>query len=156
MIGRTLTACCALPLALGAQRPSPLLVRPLQDLRFGVLIPGVPTTIDPLQLAFSGQIEVTASRGAMIEVRYTLPNSMRLVGGSQQVRLQFDARSGGASAARSPTDIVRFDPRAPARFRFVTTDRASFFLGGQALPTRGQRVGSYAAPVVVTITNLGL
>jgi hypothetical protein len=152
----TLTALCWLPLALGAQGPSPLAVRPLQDLQFGVLIPGVPTVIDPVRLSNSGQLEVVASRGATIELRYTLPKALDHTSSGGRIRVDFDATSGAVSASRSLTDLVRFDPRAPVRFRFVSTDRATFFLGGLVSPTRGQKLGGYRAPIIVTVTNLGL
>jgi hypothetical protein len=147
---------CVTPLALCAQGPSPLAVRPLQDLNFGMLIPGVPSLVDPLTLTRSGQLEVQASIGAIFEVRYTLPDALRSVSGGTRLRLDFTPTSGGASASRTPTDLIRFDPRVPTRFRYVTTDRATFFLGGEARPTPGQRLGMYTAPIIVTITNLGI
>lgn len=143
------------PLALRAQGPAPLAVRPLQNLNFGILIPGVPATVDPLTLSRSGQIEVQASIGAVFEVRYTLPDALTGPAGAR-LGLTFTPTSAGASASRTPTDLIRFDPRVPTRFRYVTTDRATFFLGGQVRPIAGQRLGAYSAPIIVTITNLGI
>lgn len=150
---RALVLCALLPLFARAQA-APLLVRPIQNLSFGFLLPGVPTTIDPLTLSRSGQIEVQASLGAIFEIRYTLPTA--LTGPSGTLPLVFGSASAGASASRTPTDILRFDPKVATRFRFQTTDRATFFLGGEARPRTGQATGAYSAPIIVTITNLGV
>lgn len=156
---RSTTLCCALlaglllPLSLQAQT-APLVVRPIQNLSFGFLIPGVNTTIDPLTLSRSGQIEIQAGIGTALEVRFTLPTV--LGGPAQTLPVRFGSTSAGVSASRTPTDVLRFDPGAAARFRFVTTDRATLFLGGEARPRAGQRTGAYSAPIIVTITNLGI
>lgn len=136
----------------GAPARAQLVVRPLQDLSFGFLLPGVRTRVDPLDLARSGQVELLAPRGTVFEVRLTLPAAM--TGAGTTLPLVFDANGGAASALRAPTDAVRFDPRNPARFQLVTADRASIFLGAEARPRVGQPTGSYVAPLVVTITNL--
>jgi len=147
-------ASCSLFLALeSTQAQGPLVVRPLQDLSFGFLIPGVNTTVDALQLTRSGQVEVQATVGAVLEVRYTLPAVMN--SGANTLPLAFGATSAGASASRTPIDVVRFNPNVATRFRYVTTDRATFFLGGLASPRTTQVTGAYTAPVIITITNLG-
>ncbi len=145
---------CAASFALVANAQTPLAVRPIQDLQFGLLIPGVPTTVDALQLSRSGQLQIQASVGTTIEIRFTLPN--RLTGSNQPLPITFGSTSAGISASSAPTDVVRFNPSNPTRFKFTATDRATLFLGGTAIPKNNQRVGAYAAPIIVTITNLGL
>lgn len=145
------TACAVLCLAGPVQ--GQLIVRPVQNLSFGLLIPGVPTVVDALQFTRSGHIEVGATIGAIFEIRYTLPTVMN--GPGATLPLVFGTSSAGASASRTPSTLIRFNPNAAASFRFVTTDRASFFLGGEARPAIGQALGNYSAPIIVTITNLG-
>lgn len=149
-------ACTALVVAasmpLGAQS---IAVRPLQDLTFGAVIPGVPVRIAPLDVVRGGQVEVQATRGTIFELRITLPNTMTGPGGTT-LPLQFDGASAVAAANRNGNrgDLVTFNPRAPQRFQLVTSDRAVIYLGGEARPRAGQPVGRYAAPVVMTISNL--
>jgi hypothetical protein len=154
LVCRIVPLCCATLFAVQAMGQAPLVVRPIQDLSFGFLLPGVATTVDALQLTRSGQIEVQASIGAVFEIRYSLPSALQSPAAT--IPLFFGSSAGGASASRTPIDVIRFDPNAPARFRYVTTDRATFFLGGEARPRIGQPTGRYAAPVIITITNLGI
>jgi hypothetical protein len=154
VVARLTVLFSAMFVARNATGQAPLVVRPIQNLSFGFLIPGVPTTIDALQLSRSGQIEVQATLGAIFEIRYTLPTA--LLNGGTALPLVFGSSAGGASASRTPVDVIRFNPNVPTRFRYATTDRATFFLGGEARPRVGQRTGAYAAPIIVTITNLGI
>lgn len=131
-----------------------LIVRPIQNLSFGFLLAGVPTTIDALQLARSGQIEVSAAIGTSFEIRFTLPTTMS--GAGTTLPLAFGTSSAGAAPSSTPASVIRFNPAQAARFQLVTTTRATFFLGGQAVPRAGQPVGAYAAPIIITITNLGI
>lgn len=151
---RLLSACALLFLADRAQGQGVLVVRPVQNLTFGALLPGVPTTIDPLDLARSAQIEVRSARGETFEIRFTLPPALLGVGST--LPLAFGSSSAGVSASSSPAAMVRFDPTLPARFTFPSANRITFFLGGQALPSRAQATGAYNAPVILTITNLGV
>lgn len=131
-----------------------LTVRPLQNLNFRFLLPGVNTTVDALQFTQSGQIEIKASIGANFEIRYTLPTA--LIGQGTTIPLVFSTTSGAAAPSSAPSSATRFNPNNATRWRFMTTNTATFFLGGQARPRVGQPTGAYTAPVVVTITNLGL
>lgn len=145
---------CVLSLAPRAAGQAPLVVTPVQNLSFGTLLPNVPTVVDAMQLTRSGQIRVQASIGATFEVRYTLPAAM--TSGTSSFPLVFGSASAGAAASSTPAALIRFNPNVATRFTFVTTDRATFFLGGEARPRIGQRTGAYSAPIIVTITNLGL
>ncbi|MCC7052590.1 MAG: hypothetical protein IT355_04940 [Gemmatimonadaceae bacterium] len=151
---RTLVVAGVLSLASPAMGQAPLVVTPIQNLSFGALLPNVRTVVDALQLTRSGQIRVQASIGAVFEVRYTLPAAM--TSGTSSVPLVFGTSAAGAAASGTPASLQRFNPNVAARFRFVTTDRATLFLGGEARPRLGQATGTYSAPIIVTITNLGI
>jgi hypothetical protein len=131
-----------------------LVVRPIQNLTFGFLLPGVPTTIDASQITLSGQIQLEAAIGTNFEIRYTLPAAM--TGAGTTMPITFGNNAAGAAPSANPAAMIRFNPAGAARFRLVTTIRATFFLGGRAAPRVGQPVGAYTAPIVVTITNLGI
>ena len=151
---RLLAAFAALSLAAHRAEAQAVAVRPIQNLSFGFLLPGVATTIDAAQLSRSGQIEVSAAIGTTFQIRFTLPAAMS--GAGTTLPLAFGNNSAGVAAASNPANLIRFNPNATTRFQMVTTTRATFFLGGQARPRAGQPVGSYSAPVVVTIINLGI
>lgn len=150
---RLLTTSVLLALSTVAEGQT-LVVRPLQNLTFGFLLPGVPTTIDPTQIILSGQIQLEAPIGTNFEIRYTLPAAMN--GAGTTLPLTFANNAGGAAPSANPAAMLRFNPANPARFRLATTTRATFFLGGRAAPRVGQPVGPYTAPIIVTITNLGI
>jgi hypothetical protein len=137
-----------------AQGQTSLVVRPLQNLTFGFLLPGVPTSIDAAQITRSGQIQVEAPLGTNFQVQYTLPTAMS--GAGTTLPVSFSTTDGGAAPSANPAAMQRFNPAAATRWQLVTTTRATFFLGGRASPRVGQPVGAYTAPIVVTITNLGV
>lgn len=131
-----------------------LSVRPIQNLSFGFLLAGIATAVAPNDFTRSGQIEFSAPLGTTFEIRYTLPTVMS--GAGTTLPLTFGTASAGAAPSSSPASMQFFNPANAARFQLVTTTRATFFLGGQATPRLGQPVGAYSAPIVVTITNLGI
>ena len=147
-------SCCVLSLASVAQGQTSLVVRPLQNLTFGFLLPGVPTSVDAATVTRSGQIQVEAPLGTNFEVRYTLPTVMN--GPGTTMPLTFGTTDGGAAPSANPASMQRFNPATATRWQLVTTTRATFFLGGRASPRVGQPVGGYTAPIIVTITNLGV
>lgn len=146
--------CAALSLAKVAQGQTSLVVRPLQDLTFGFLLPGVATSVDAATITQSGQIQIEAPIGTNFQVQYTLPTAMS--GAGTTLPVSFGNTDGGAAPTSSPASMQRFNPATATRWRLATTTRATFFLGGRASPRVGQPVGSYTAPVVVTIINLGV
>ncbi len=154
MAARLLTTCVALSLAQVVQGQTSLVVRPLQNLTFGFLLPGVPTTVDAATVTRSGQIQVEAPLATNFQVQYTLPTVM--TGAGTTLPVSFGTTDAGAAPTANPAAMQRFNPAAATRWVLVTTTRATFFLGGRASPRVGQPVGSYTAPVVVTITNLGV
>jgi hypothetical protein len=151
---RLLLTCAVLSLAHVAEGQTSLVVRPLQNLTFGFLLPGVPTSIDAATVTHSGQIQVEAPLGTSFQVQYTLPTVMN--GSGTTLPVSFGTTDGGAAPSANPAAMQRFNPAAVTRWQLVTTTRATFFLGGRASPRVGQPVGGYTAPIVVTITNLGV
>ena len=154
VFARLCASCCVLSLASAAQGQTSLVVRPLQNLTFGFLLPGVPTTVDAATVTRSGQIQVEAPLGTNFELRYTLPTVMN--GQATTLPVTFGITDGGAAPSANPASMQRFNPANATRWQLVTTTRATFFLGGRASPRVGQPVGGYTAPIIVTITNLGV
>ena len=151
---RLLTTSLVLSLAQVAQGQTSLVARPLQNLSFGFLLPGVATNVDAATITRSGQIQVEAPIGTNFEIRYTLPTVMN--GAGTTLPVSFGTTDGGAAPSANPAAMQRFNPNNPTRWKLVTTTRATFFLGGRASPRVGQPVGGYTAPIIVTITNLGV
>ena len=153
-VARWLITGSVLSLAQVAQGQTSLVARPLQNLSFGFLLPGVATSVDAATVTQSGQIQVEAPIGTNFEIRYTLPTVMN--GAATTLPVSFGTTDGGAAPSANPAAMQRFNPNNPTRWQLVTTTRATFFLGGRASPRVGQPVGSYTAPIIVTITNLGV
>ena len=151
---RLIATLFVLSLAQVAQGQTSLVVRPLQNLSFGFLLPGVATNVDAAAITRSGQIQVEAALGTNFEVRFTLPTVMN--GAGTTLPVSFGTTDGGAAPSASPASMQRFNPNTATRWLLVTTTRATFFLGGRASPRVGQPVGAYTAPIIVSITNLGV
>jgi hypothetical protein len=60
-----------------AQRP--LRVTPKKDLQFGVLFPGVATTVLPTSVTGAGVIDITGPNNNQIQITFTLPTSLAVL-----------------------------------------------------------------------------
>jgi len=128
-------------------------VVPRNDLRFGELIRGVPTSIAPFRLLRSGLIEVRGSRNASIRIEYVLPPTMRSAAGDQ-IPLTFGADDGFA-VPTGGSFTLRFNPQQPLVTSIGWLGRMFVFLGGTAEPSRTQRSGSYRAVITLTVYSIG-
>ena len=142
-------------LALGALAPAAsaqIVVQGVRDLDFGVVLPGLQTSVlatDPIQ---SGQYYFsTPALGTRVRIRFDLPSQLDEPGGAS-MPITFknnDAMIEGTAPASPP---VFFNPNANTNLVMTTSRDANIWLGGTVSPVGGQAVGTYTAPVVVTIT----
>lgn len=132
----------------------PLNPRGRQDLTFGLLLPGVPVQVSPLDGANAGQFEIRGRRNTEIRVDLTLPAAM-VSGRGATVPLQFAANDGGVSPRPSQVAIRSFDPRVPLLVRLPGNGRMYLFLGGTALPGPQQEAGNYRASITLTVAYTG-
>ena len=125
-----------------------------QDLDFGMVIPGVPTIIDPVDRRSNGQFEVRGQRRAEVEVRLTLPAALRSTVGPV-IPLQFGAGDAAFSRNRSIRNAQYFDPRTALVTRLGFSGRLFVFLGGTALPPAQLAQGEYTAQITLTVAYTG-
>lgn len=140
-------ALLAAPAAVRAQAT----VVGVQNLAFGNVIPGVPTTVPYSDAVRAGRFQVSGVFLRNIRITFTLPTQMNRIGGGPPMPLSF----GNTSAAFSGvfTGQTPFNPNAPFT-TWVWFGTSNVFLGGTASPTAGQPGGSYTANVIMTVILL--
>jgi hypothetical protein len=122
---------------------------PVQGLRFGTLIPGVPAAVSSVDGAGRAAIEVSG-RG-QITATFTLPAGLRTTGG-ELLPILFGATDGRIVNA-SNGNVEIFDPRAEHRFSIGgSQNRATIYLGGTALPAANQTAGEYEGEITLRVT----
>jgi hypothetical protein len=132
----------------------PTRVRAQQDLAFGELLAGVPTTVLPTDGLNAGQIRIWGRRNAEILVSFFMPGGLDGPGGAL-VPLSFGPGSAGYSASRTIGDQIAFDPSVPAVLRLPQNGQGMIYLGGTATPPASVNAGSYDGTISLTISYLG-
>jgi hypothetical protein len=127
-------------------------VRPLS---FGVVLPGVPATVQRTDPTNSGYFTIGtgAQQGQNIQLTFTLPVVLAGPAGAT-MPIVFGSTGAGYSATGSIASQVGFDPRQPFVTQAGQTATSAVFLGGTVNPTAGQRAGSYSAIVTLTVAFL--
>lgn len=141
----SLLLCAALP---GAAQTG---VAGIQPVAFGMLLPGVPTTIAPTNSASCGEFTLTGNKNEMVSVSFSLPTYMTGPGGAR-LPLTFGGNSAGYSRSSSPSDETTFDPAQAQVVQLAHNGTGALYLGGTASPGTAQHAGSYLATVTLTAT----
>lgn len=143
----TAFALCSMLYAAPAVAQAPAAVVPVSNLRFGTLIPGVPTRVPPTDLTGSAEVQVTG-RGRMTLV-VVLPAFVSSPNG-QNLPIQFAANDGQYMIGTGP--MRAFDPRSPLTITVTgASGKVSLFVGGTAVPTSTQGAGNYTGIVSVQV-----
>ncbi len=142
-------ALCGSPEALRAQA-----VVGLQNLDFGALIPGVPTTIAKTDPVRSGQFRITgAGFFRNVTISFVLPTVMTGPGGAT-IPLTFLNTDGGFSGwSGAINNQTTFNPNTPYN-GFIWWGTAGIYLGGRANPSPTQQGGSYSGNIIMTVIFL--
>ena len=126
-----------------------------QNLSFGPLFAGVPSSISPADRARSGQFLISGSRLTEVRIDFVLPGEMVSAQGAT-IPLSFGSGDGGYSRTPSVRQSSAFDPRVALITQLGSNGRLYLFLGGTALPQPQQRAGVYTAPITLTIAYTGV
>jgi len=126
----------------------------IRDLSFGSVLPGVPTTVPPTDLARSGQFEITGQVNDPVEITFFLPSVLSSSTGAT-MPVSFPDRFAGFSASGSVTTQDFFNPMARFQVNLSSTGRGTGFLGGVLTPSGTQAPGSYSGSVSITVSFLG-
>lgn len=120
-----------------------------QNLSFGTVIPGVPTTVLRTDAVRAGQFRITGTGlYATVRITFALPNVMNGPLGAT-MPISFGSTDGGFTTPFLATNKA-FDPRVP-HDDAVFLGSATVFIGGRVNPSPTQRGGSYAANIVMTV-----
>jgi hypothetical protein len=137
-------ALFALPAALPAQT-----VVGVQNLDFGSVIPGVPTTVAPTDAVRAGQFRISGVFIRNVTVSFVLPTVMNGPLGAT-MPITFANTDGGYSTFLQGN--TPFNPHTP--YNETVVFNATIVLGGRVNPTPTQRGGAYSANIVITVIFL--
>lgn len=131
-----------------------LSIRGRNDLSFGTVLRGVPTSI----VAPSAQAGAWSIRGepqSEVQIVLTLPANLINATG-QTMPVTFGATDGAFDSHPQGTAAQSFDPRLPL---VAVIERSGgqiyVFLGGTASPSNTQPSGTYVAPITLTVSYTG-
>jgi hypothetical protein len=133
----------------------PLLALALNDLSFGTVLPGVPSTVNVHDPHRAGLFEVEGPPGGSVRVEFVLPAALES-GGGALLPISFGPGDGFAdfSRGRPPRGLV-FDPHAPVIGNLGPNGRLYVRMGGTVVPGRPQAGGAYRATIAMTVYDLG-
>ena len=137
-----------------------LAVTSVQDLNFGNVLQGVPSSADIDVVAEAADFSVTGSGGAEVALYLQLPEYLWNSTNTDRMQISFsstdceiDANIGTAATKVAP---VVADPFSlPATALHATNNILHVYLAGSVFPAVDQAVGAYTADIVLTAAYTG-
>jgi hypothetical protein len=124
----------------------PITVTGAQDLNFGNVIQGVPSTIDATAAA-AGRFDVTGSPSTGVNMSFALPTNLT----SGANNLPIGSWTGNWSTVASPTG-TGFTPSGGSTAATTSAGGNLFvFVGATVSPGAAQALGAYAGTVTLTV-----
>lgn len=140
--------------------PASAVVRPLlalahNDLSFGYVLPGVPSTVNVHDPRHAALFEIQGPAEASVRVELLLPSALRSAAGDL-LPVSFGPEDGYSdfSRGRPPRGTV-FDPHGPLISSLGPNGKVYVRLGGTVTPARPQASGVYSATIFLTVFDLG-
>ncbi len=137
-----------------------LAVTSVQDLNFGNVLQGVPSSADIDVVAEAADFSVTGSGGAEVALYLQLPeylwnstNTDRMQIAFSSTDCEIDANIGTAATKVAP--VVADPYNLPATALHATDNILHVYLAGSVFPAVDQAVGSYSADIVLTAAYTG-
>jgi hypothetical protein len=132
----------------------PLVALAINDLSFGTVLPGIPSSVSVGDAHRAGRFEIDGPANASIRVEFILPGA--LVSGGTLLPVTFGAGDGLVrfSSAHSPPAFP-FDPHSPLIAALGSDGRLYVLLGGTVIPARTEAGGAYSATITMTVFDLG-
>jgi spore coat protein U-like protein len=132
-----------------------LTVTDVQDLDFGDVIPGQSVSVAP-DAPGAGIFEISASGATTqsINLSFTLPGALTLVGGTATLPLTHGAGTAGHGPDQS-TVASDFDPAAGATVALVG-GQLFVFIGGTVDADAAQEAGAYEGTITLTVSYDGV
>jgi hypothetical protein len=122
----------------------------VRNLAFGLVIPGVTTTVAPSDPVRSGQFEIQAPLGTRLRLDFALPTQLTGPAGAMPLTFQNnDALLVETGAGAVPQSQ---NPKSMKPYTMIYGNRLLLFLGGTVIPAGNQATGAYANTVTLTVT----
>jgi hypothetical protein len=134
-----------------AARAQAATVSPVQELSFGLLLPGAPETVSLDDVARRGVVALAGS--GPLDVTFVLPSALVSPEGGS-LPLSFSTMSAGVLQS-SGGSVLPFNPQQLQRVQLVADRVTHLVLGGTAQPANTQRAGHYTARIVVIVSQPG-
>jgi len=139
------------PVQAGAQSSKSVTITPVQNLSFGLLVPGRREAVPVTDMA--RRAVVALSGQGPVDVTLVLPSALETAAG-ERITLQFSAGDGSLLDTAGNT-IGTLDPRQVNRVQLRNNRTVLFVLGGTAVTTASTRPGHYTARVAVIVNQPG-
>ncbi len=134
-----------------------LAINGTQNLRFGVVTPGVNKAVNKTTAGESGEWSITGTPGAEISITFTLPDSLQHTTNPTWMNLAFSATdvsySDGTGSQVGPTGVL--NPNAGNAERIGAGGIMTIWIGGTVFPSVAQGGGPYSSDVMLTIAYTG-
>lgn len=135
--------------------PHPLLAMVLNDLAFGTVLAGVPSSVNVHDPRKAALFEIQGPPDGGVRVELLLPSALTNSGGAL-LPIIFGPADGFADFSRGrPPRGTTFNPHAPLISTLGPNGRIYVRLGGTVLPGRPQSSGAYSATIFVTVYDIG-
>jgi hypothetical protein len=139
------------PIPAAAQAPQAISIVPVQNLSFGLLLPGFQ---NPVSIADVSRRAVVALAGnGPVDIAVVLPTALETPAGDQ-IALRFSAGDAALLSAAGST-LSPLDPRQINRVQLGNGSTLLFVLGGTAQTTAMTRPGHYTARVAIILNHPG-
>ena len=133
----------------------------LNDLDFGAVVPGTPTTIGP-KTALAGKFVVHGSKNAEVRIAFAFPATLQTGSFTMPISFADDPLAGRMGCHRNQDQqnaCTTYTPTAPllVRIRNNAPPQNTFFvwIGGRVSPAVGQQPGIYTGTVVMSAVYTG-
>jgi hypothetical protein len=139
------------PMPIAAQTPQSTSIIPLQNLSFGLLLPGIRNAVSVSDV--SRRAVVALSGTGPVDIMLVLPEALETSSGDR-IPLRFT--SGDAALINSSgSTLSSLDPLQSNRVQLGNDRTVLFVLGGTAQSTAMTRPGHYAARVALILNRPG-
>ena len=127
-------------------------VKKQNDLSFGIVIAGTTKTVYPTDNA-AAEFKVTAPNGSVVELRFDLPSSLSLNGGSATLLISFGNNSAGWAHTPKGQQTL-FNPSIPQEIPLEQSNNFYVWVGGTVSPPPDQQAGDYSGVLTIKVTLL--
>lgn len=128
-------------------------VMPSQPLDFGQIIAGVTEVVPPTDVTRRGDITIQGTSTGDASLTLVLPTELQSPDGTM-IPLQFLA--GDVLFQQPQGGRIDVNLTGPTTVRLHNRRPGHLYLGGRAIPSVGQRAGSYSATIVVVVAPPGV